>query len=271
MSNKNKKDVIRTKIWNEEPEPDNPFAARKCICAGYDVYGDLLGKISWIEYLYLLFRLDPPTKQQALTLETLAVALANPGPRDLSVRAAMNAGVGGSTAASYLMAAVAPGAGQYGGARELYLFRQLLDTCGTDIDQWETHLSEYSKPESVEVWPDIDHIPGFDPYGASCPLPVQQTMKALLATDDLPTLQWLADNQKQLESFADGPITMVTVSTCVLTDLGFDIDQSELLFLLLRLPGAAAHALEQKGNGWRKFPFFSDGLKLLARKNEFGS
>jgi citrate synthase len=29
-----------------------------------------------------------------------------------------------------------------------------------------------------------------------------------------------------------------------------------MLFLLLRLPGAAAHALEQWQNGYRNFPFY---------------
>ena len=81
-----KKEFIHSKIWEEIPEPDNPFAAAACYCSGYDVYGDLLGKISWIEYLYLLFKLEPPTKDQAKLLEGLAVAIANPGPRDLSVR-----------------------------------------------------------------------------------------------------------------------------------------------------------------------------------------
>ena len=94
-----KKEVIHSKIWQETPEPDNPFAAQTCYCSGFDVYGDLLGKISWVEYLYLLFKLEPPTKEQAKLLEGIAVAIANPGPRDLSVRAAMNGGVGGSTSA----------------------------------------------------------------------------------------------------------------------------------------------------------------------------
>jgi len=35
-----------------------------------------------------------------------------------------------------------------------------------------------------------------------------------------------------------------------------------MLFLLLRLPGAAVHSLEQKKLGWRKYPFFGDGLTL---------
>lgn len=79
---KEENEVIHTKIWKEIPEEDNPFAAKKCYCAGYDVYGDLLGKVSWAEYLYLLFKLEKPTKLQAKLLEVVAIAVANPGIRE---------------------------------------------------------------------------------------------------------------------------------------------------------------------------------------------
>jgi citrate synthase len=51
-------EVINSRIWKEDAEPDNPFAAQTCRCYGYDGYGDLLPKISagqasYIEYLYL--------------------------------------------------------------------------------------------------------------------------------------------------------------------------------------------------------------------------
>jgi citrate synthase len=46
--------TIRTRIWQEEAEPDNAFAAISGHCHGYDVYGDLLKQASWIEYLFLL-------------------------------------------------------------------------------------------------------------------------------------------------------------------------------------------------------------------------
>ncbi|NIX36083.1 MAG: citryl-CoA lyase, partial [Nitrospinaceae bacterium] len=46
------------------------------------------------------------------------------------------------------------------------------------------------------------------------------------------------------------------------TDLAFEPEQAEMLFLLLRLPGAAAHALEQRHVGHKRYPFFKDGLKL---------
>ena len=135
-----RRDVIRSRIWEEEPEPDNPFVARACYCAGYDVFGDLLGKIGWIDYLHLLFRAEPPSRVQAAIFETLAVVLANPGPREPSVRAAMCAGVGGSTYASSLMAALAVGAGQNGGARELALFMEAWRDFGTEASRWHDWL-----------------------------------------------------------------------------------------------------------------------------------
>ena len=36
--------TLRTGIWQEEAEPDNPFAARIARCHGYDVYGQVLGR-----------------------------------------------------------------------------------------------------------------------------------------------------------------------------------------------------------------------------------
>ena len=35
---------MQSRIWLEEPEHDNPFAARASYCHGYDVYGEMLGR-----------------------------------------------------------------------------------------------------------------------------------------------------------------------------------------------------------------------------------
>ena len=74
------REVIHTRIWDETAEPDNPFAAATCHCRGYDVYGDLLHKASFVEYLYLLLAGERPAPAQAQLLERLAIALANPDP-----------------------------------------------------------------------------------------------------------------------------------------------------------------------------------------------
>jgi len=263
------KEVIHSKIWKEEPELDNPFAAKKSFCAGYDVYGDILNKASWSEYLYLLFKLEKPTQNQAKLLETIAIAIANPGIRDHSVRAAMNAGVGGSVSASALMAALAVGAGQLGGAREVYLSMQVWNDCGQDIKKWEQRIKHPPVEERTDVWTPIEHAPGFDPNGVSCSMQIKQILNCLSVIAGVGSnLTWLKDNREELESFSMSPLAITGVMASAFTDLELNDEQGEMLFLLLRLPGAAVHALEQRKQGWRKYPFFINGLKL---KNDPGS
>ncbi|MGV6806474.1 MAG: citryl-CoA lyase [bacterium] len=259
---------ITTKIWHEEPEPDNPFAAKACYCSGYDVYGELLGKASYIEYLYLLFQLERPSPADAKTLEILAVALANPGPRDHSVRAAMNAGVGGSTRASMLMAALGVGAGNLGGGREVYTVVEHWEACGTDTKAWQKIISDPPKRERADIWPEFEHIPGFDPQGVNCRTPILRTLDKLIETSDQNhRLVWLKDNRQKLEEWADAPLSMSGLAGATLSCLGFTKEQAEILYLLIRLPGAAAHALEQEQRGVARYPFFPNGIVL---KNDPG-
>ena len=247
---------IHTRIWQEEAEPDNAFAAASCHCHGYDVYGDLLVHASWIEYLFLLFRGEAPTPGQARLLEGLAVALANPGPRDAAVHAAMCGGVGGSTSASCLIAALAVGAGASGGAREVLLAMEDWFERGTDLARWQTGLAAKPVDDPADVWPAPGHPAGFDPYGVRCTGPVLQTLAYLAALDGAPSLAWLQGHRAALESAAGLPLAMTGVAAAALRDLGCTPAQGEMLFLLLRLPGAAVHALEQKDYGHKKFPFF---------------
>jgi len=255
-----KPEQIHTCIWLEEQEPDNPFAAKTAYCHGYDVYGELLGQARWVEMLFLLFRGEAPTAQQTKLLETVALALANPGPRDPSVHAAMCGGVGGSTAASCLIAALAVGAGQLSGGREVFLSMELWNACGTDLASW---LNSFATPvdTTASIWPTPAHPPGFDPHGVSTTTPVKQTLACLAETSDAPLLPWLLANRLSLETAAGFPLAMSGVAAAVFVDLGFTPEQGEMLYLLLRLPGAPAHALEQKQLGYKKFPFFSIELE----------
>ena len=252
----NRTESIRTRIWQEDAEPDNAFAALSCHCHGYDVYGDLLVHASWIEYLFLLFRGEAPSREQARLLEGLAIALANPGPRDAAVHAAMCGGVGGSTSASCLMAALAVGAGASGGAREVRLAMEDWLVCGTDLALWQNGLAVKPVADPADLWPAPGHPPGFDPYGVRCTGPVLQTLAHLAALDCAPSLAWLQANRSALEFAADQPLAMNGVAAAALHDLGFSPAQGEMLHLLLRLPGAAVHALEQKDYGYKNFPFF---------------
>jgi citrate synthase len=257
-------EVIHSRIWREEAEADNPFAAAACYCRGYDVYGELLRKASFIEYLYLLLAGERPTAAQANLLERLAIALANPGPREASVHAAMCAGVGGSPAASILMAALGVGAGNLGGGREMRATMEAWERFGCNLVAWQSFLSEPPRPERADIWTPMEHAPGFDPHGMGCATPVLQTLQALAALNVGPHLPWLAEHRLTLEAAAKAPLAMSGVAAAACHDLGLNPEQGEMLYLLLRLPGAAAHALEQKHYGFRRFPFFRGAVKYVG-------
>ena len=108
--------VYQTQIWQEEPEANNPFAAKTSYCYGYDVHQQIVPNATWIESLFLLFKGERPSNKQQQLLEKMAIILSYTSMRDASVRAAMNSGVSGATHAATLMAALAVGAGQYGGS-----------------------------------------------------------------------------------------------------------------------------------------------------------
>ncbi len=256
-----KPNLIRTRIWQEDSEPDNIFAARAARCHGYDVYRGMLGKAGWADMLYLLLRGEAPDARQAALLDMLAVALANPGPRDPAVHAAMCGGVAGSTAAATLSAALAVGAGGNGGAREVLLAMQGWADCGTDLASWQARFA--AAPDgAASIWPAAEHAPGFDPHGVRCSGIVRDSLHALASMG--PHLAWLEQQREALESHAGLPLAMTGVAAAALHELGFSPVQGEMLFLLLRLPGAAAHALEQGELGFRKFPFYAIELEAAA-------
>lgn len=260
MKDQKNSNIVHTQIWREEPEPDNPFATRAAYCRGYDVYGEMLGRARWVDMLFLLFHDEAPTASQADLLEALAVALANPGPRDASVHAAMCGGVAGSTAASSLMAALAVGAGQLAGGREVFVAMQGWEACGTDLAKWRDLFSA-STDNPGSIWPKREHAPGFDPHGVSTATPVRQTLSLLAGCSSGQFLRWLHEHRRNIETAAGLPLALSGVAAAALADLGFTPEQGEMIHLLLRLPGAAAHALEQRPLGYKKFPF--GGLELI--------
>ncbi len=247
------REAIRTAIWEELPEPEDPFRAACCRCRGYDVYGELVGRARWSEFLLLLLTGERPTPEAAGLLEALAVALANPGPRDPSVRAAMSAAVSQAPPAAWLAAALAAGAGWEGGGAELRGALAWWWEAGTEARAWRRLLAEA---------PQQRHPPGFDPHAKRCPRIVRRALQALAARSPGPHLPWLREHRELLEEAAGRPLALAGVAAAACRDLGLRPEQGELLHLLLRLPGAAAHALEQAGIGWRGYPFFHGAVRL---------
>jgi citrate synthase len=246
--------TLHTRIWREEAEPDNPFAARSAHCHGYDVYGEMLGQASWTEMLFLLLRGEAPWPEQTELLNDLAVALANAGPRDAAVQAAMASSTGGAPAAAALMSALAVGAGRQGGARDVFEAMTGWVECGTDLAAWQARLA-VAGSQRLEIWPSSERAAGFDPHGPRASGLVLQALRRLSASAEAHRLRWLAEHRTALEAAAGLPLAMTSLAAAALTDLGFTPEQGEMLYLLLRLPGAAAHALEQRALGYKRFPF----------------
>jgi citrate synthase len=166
----------------------------------------------------------------------------------------MCGGVGGSPAASSLMAALAVGAGQLAGGREVFLAMEGWAECATNLDAWRKRLKKMDAiPGSI--WPTPEHPPGFDPHGVSTATSVKQTLSCLAGYSSGAYLPWLQQNLPGMEAAARYPLALSGVAAAAFADLGFTPEQGEMLHLLLRLPGAAAHALEQRPLGYKKFPF----------------
>jgi citrate synthase len=245
---------LQTRIWHEAPEPGDPFAVRVARCHGYDVFGDMLGRCRWVELLFLLLRGEAPSREQAALLEDLAVALANPGPRDPAVHAAMASATGGATAAAALMAALAVGAGRQGGARDVFEAVIGWGQCGFDLPAWQA-WARATGEQALSIWPAAERPAGFDGQAAQTSGIVLKTLAGLCVHAPAERLRWLSAHRVALEAAAGRPLAMTGVAAAALADLGFDAEQGEMLHLLLRLPGAAAHALEQRALGYKRFPF----------------
>jgi citrate synthase len=247
--------AITTALWQEEPEPTNPYAARVARCRGYDVYGQMLGRAGWADMLFLLFTGEAPSSAQKAVLESLAVAVANPGPRHPAVHAAECGGVAGSPAAACLTAALAVGAGAAGGAREVHRAVTAWQASKGELDPLAAELARVVAEPAIETWPAAEVWPGFDAHSHVCPLPVLQTLEHLMAVSPGAALATLSRGRARLEAGAGRGLAMTGVAAAAYVDLGLGADAAEMLHLLLCLPGAASHALEQRRLGFKKFPF----------------
>jgi citrate synthase len=176
----------------------------------------------------------------------------------------MNAAVGGAPAASALISALAIGAGQTGGCREIFMLTHWFDKLGLDIEQWIIQLNNANSERTREdIWNEFKHPPGFKRHGVAFPESLQLLLSELAAQDDYPVLKWLQVSRIYFEGELNLVMNHTFIAAAVFHQLGFKPAQAEMCALLMILPGAAVHALEAKEQGWRKFPFFGQSVELV--------
>lgn len=262
---------ITSDFWQEIAHPKDPFLANRMLCRGYDVFQQMLGRADLTDYLCLLLFGDKPTPRQKALINHLAIILGNPGPRDPSVRAAMTAAAGGSSPVSCLIAALACGSGNLGGSHEIQLIVDNMYQHERSINSWQGYLEQdFPIVSSLDqdVYTSIEHPPGFFDAHETSSDTVHQALASLSEIEDTHQLRWVKENFTPLTQAARCGMQMSFVAGAAFYDLKMTAEQSEFVYLLLRLPGALAHALEQRARGWRDYPFHAGGVHFKRQQGD---
>jgi citrate synthase len=244
-----------TRIWQETPSPDNPYVADGARCHGYDLF-ELLERARFCEVLFLLFRGELPTAAQTDLLERWWLASINPGPRHPATRAALNAGVGKTNAASILPIGLTVLGGDHLGATEVKRsMRFLAAHVAEDPNQIASRLLGRESPPARGDW----HVAaGFGSrFGGIDHLArrIGERLAALAGAG--PALRWAQAFAAALEahnlSWLDPGI-----AAAVALDLGFSEYAAIGLYQLSRAPGLLAHGVEMIGQPLTAMPFLGD-------------
>ncbi len=241
-----------TRIWDEQAGEQNPYLAESCRCRGYDL-SELMEKSRFVDVLYLIFRGELPTKDQARLLETLMIAFINPGPRHPATRAAMVAGVGKTDTAHILPIALSVLGGAHLGGDEtaaamLFLKKHLK----AEPEKIAADLLHNTVPPGEGDW----HIaPGFGSrFGGIDPVPQAVATKLAALPGSGRALQWGNAFADALKPQEQGWLN-TGVCAAVFLDLGFISRAGAGLFQLICAPGLLAHGVELSNKPRTAMPF----------------
>lgn len=248
---------VRTRIWEELPQPGNAFLARGARCHGY-AHEALVRGVAPVEALYLLLRGELPAPHARRLLERFLVAFCNPGPRHAATRAVMNAAASGTRNAALPAIGMALlGGADLGSAEVDAAARFIARHRGRDPAALATERIA-AREDAAEPRADRRVAPGFgtlagdiDPCAAALAAPLLE-----LAGADGP-LAWAARFADALASAGCGWL-LPGVAAATTLELGFAPRAAGLLFQYAALPGLIAHALEVAGRGPAAMPFVPD-------------
>jgi citrate synthase len=253
---------IVTKIWQEQASPYNPYLAEKCLCHGYDLE-ELSRKKGYADVLFLLFNGELPNSEQAKLLETLLVALINPGPRHPATRAAMTAGVGKTNPAHILPIGITVMGGAHMGGEEvsksIRFLRKNIKNSPIDV------AGQLESGQGHKTSDGDEHIaPGFGSrYGGIDPMPQKIARSLLKLPGNTDTIKW---GQKFVETLKELKMGWLTsgVAAAAFCDLGFHPRAGAGLFQIISAPGILAHGLEMANKPITAMPFLDEEHYVIA-------
>jgi citrate synthase len=253
-----------TRIWAEQPSSDNPYIATSALCHGYDLF-ELMEKRSFVDVFYLLFRGELPSPAQAHLLQTLMIALINPGPRHPATRAAMNVGVGKTNPLHILPIASAVLGGEHHGGGEIESAMRFLRKY-QKINPAE--LAEITPEAGTEACADEtpkSPTPGFGKRHGGIDLMAVEIAARLLKLEAAgKALKWGDAFAKNVALSGNGWL-ITGVAAAVFADLGFQPKAGGALFQLLSAPGVVAHGLEVANKPITAMPYVSDANYFIER------
>lgn len=249
-----------TSICLEQAKADNPYVTEKQYIAGYDLEA-LIEKKSFVEVLFMLFKLDLPDPKQTRLLEKLMIGLINAGPRHVATRAAMVTGISKTNAEHILPIGLMVLGGQNGGASEVAAAHQFFS------DSIQQRPADVLKQLLAEPKRENQQIaPGFGQhYGEADPL-VQRLATTLCSEfTDCKALAWGNQLAACLEPAKQG-WRDVGLAAAVFYDLELPARESIGLYQLIRAPGILAHGMEQTHRPITDMPLLEDSQYVVKPK-----
>ncbi|PIW47909.1 MAG: hypothetical protein COW18_08065 [Zetaproteobacteria bacterium CG12_big_fil_rev_8_21_14_0_65_54_13] len=264
-----KQESIRTTICHETASASNPFVAGKTLWHGYDAQ-KLCGNYGWTEMLFLMSQGElPTTKQNDLLNKTMAF-LANPGPRDAGVRAAMNCGLGKTPLPTILTTGLTVRGGMAEGAMHVEAAMRFLngrlpagEACSADqpdyagvlIHNYRQFWREH-KDDEVVPWPEIP--PGFGHHYGERDSRAIKLMD--LINDQCSDMLRLSRALETVLSRDEVSVylTLPGVVAAILCGLGFSPEHGAGVYMIAGSAGILAHGIEQLPRSWNEYPFWAD-------------
>lgn len=245
-------DRLTTRIWYEEPSPDNPYIAKRHLCHGYDLK-ELIQSCSFVEVLYLLFRGELPTKEQANLLESLMISLINPGPRHPATRAAMSSAVSKTHVSHILPLSLSCLSGDHLGADEVE--NSMIFIKGSIHTEPETILNTLIENNSKPNEGDWHIAPGFGSrFGTIDQISNDIACVLCNMAGAGKALQWSAKFVNQISRYQSSWLN-TGIAAAAFLDLGFHPRSGPGLFQILSSPGLLAHGLEFANKPITAMPF----------------
>lgn len=252
---------VETRIWLEQPTPDNPYIAAQAYCHGYDLQ-TLLASCSYWEYIYLLFTGKRCNADQHQLLEKIGIALANPGPRHPATRAVIAAAVSKTDPVNVLPLGLNVLAGAHLGAAEAGNSMQFLRR-HLKRDPIETAQQRLSELDST-VPGDRHPAPGFGTRFGGVDRLTTALATALVALPGAgKTLVWANGFAQELERLGYGGWLTPGLAAATFMDLGFHPKWGPGLFQWLSAPGLLAHAVEMSNKPLTALPFIDDSRYFI--------